>query len=72
VKLAGIGLVLGSVLFLLSTGVINNQLYGVNSINVLPLAAGSLILLTVSLFASVVPAWKTTRFDPIRALHGNE
>jgi putative ABC transport system permease protein len=70
-RLAGFGLVLGSVLFVLSVGVINNQLYGVNSISALPVAVSSLILLMVALVASVVPALKTTRFDPNRALHGD-
>jgi predicted permease len=70
-RLACFGLVLGSILFVLSVGVINNQLYGVSSISVLPLAVSSLILLTVALAASVLPALKTTRFDPNRALHGD-
>jgi len=71
VRLAGFGLVLGSVLFALSVGVISKQLYGVNSISAVPLAVGGLILLTVTLVASVIPAMRVVRFDPIRALHGD-
>ena len=41
-----------------------------NSISALPLAVSSLILLTVALVASLVPALKTIRFDPNQALHG--
>ena len=70
-RLAGIGLILGSVLFALSVGVISNQLYGVNSISALPLAFGSLILLAVALVASAIPAMRVVRFDPNRALHGD-
>ncbi len=70
-RLAGFGLVLGSVLFVLSVGVISTQLYGVNSISAVPLAVGGLILLTVALVASVIPAVRVARFDPNRALHGD-
>jgi putative ABC transport system permease protein len=71
VRLAAFGLVLGSVLFALSVGVISNQLYGVTSISAVPLAVGSLVLLTVALVASVIPAMRVVRFDPNRALHGD-
>jgi len=71
VRLAVFGLVLGSVLFVLSAGVISNQLYGVNPISAVPLALGSLILLTVALVASVIPAVRVVRFDPNRALRGD-
>ncbi len=71
VSLAAFGLVLGSVLFALSVGVISNQLYGVTSISAVPLAVGALILLAVALVASVIPALRVVRFDPNRALHGD-
>ncbi len=71
VSLAAFGLVLGSVLFALSVGVISNQLYGVTSISAIPLAVGALILLAVALVASVIPALRVVRFDPNRALHGD-
>ena len=71
VRLAVFGLVLGSVLFVLSVGVISNQLYGVNPISAVPLALGSLILLAVALVASVIPAMRVARFDPNRALRGD-
>ena len=69
--LAGFGLVVGSVLFLLSGGVIRNQLYGVSSVAALPLATGALILLIVAFVASVVPAMRVGRLDPNRALRGD-
>ncbi|MBD3854098.1 MAG: ABC transporter permease [Acidobacteria bacterium] len=71
VWLAGFGLVVGSVLFLLSGGVIRNQLYGVSSVAALPLATGALILLIVAFVASVVPAMRVGRLDPNRALRGD-
>jgi ABC-type antimicrobial peptide transport system permease subunit len=70
-RLAVFGLILGSILFALSTGVIKNQLYGVGSIAVIPLAVGALILVVVALVASVIPAMRVTRFDPNRVLRGD-
>jgi ABC-type antimicrobial peptide transport system permease subunit len=71
VRLAGFGLVVGSVLFLLSGAVIRNQLYGVSSFAALPLVLGALILLIVAVVASVVPAMRVGRLDPNRALRGD-
>jgi predicted permease len=70
-RLAVFGLVLGSLLFLLFSGVIKSQLYGVSVITTMPVAVGALILLLVALVASVVPALRVARFDPNRALRGD-
>ena len=71
VRLAVLGLVLGSLLFVLFSGVIKSQLYGVSSVAASPLAAGALILLIVAIVASVVPALRVARFDPNRVLRGD-
>jgi ABC-type antimicrobial peptide transport system permease subunit len=65
-----VGLVLGSILFLLFGGVIKSQLYGVGVITVMPLVVGALTLLSVALAASVVPALRVARFDPNVVLRG--
>ena len=70
-RLAGFGLVVGSVLFLLFGGVIRNQLFGVSGVAYMPLAVGALILFIVALAASVFPAMKVARFDPNRSLRGD-
>jgi predicted permease len=69
-RLAVFGLVLGSMLFLLFSGVIESQLYGVGVMTLLPFAAGALILLVVALAASVVPAMRVAGLDPNRVLRG--
>ena len=69
-RLAVVGLVLGSILFLLFGGVIKSQLYGVGVITVMPLVVGALTLLSVALAASVVPALRVARFDPNVVLRG--
>ncbi|MEX1309229.1 MAG: FtsX-like permease family protein, partial [Candidatus Sulfomarinibacteraceae bacterium] len=69
-RLAVVGLVLGSILFLLFGGVIKSQLYGVGVITVMPLAVGALTLFSVALAASVVPALRVARFDPNVVLRG--
>jgi len=69
-RLAVWGLVLGSMLFVLFNGVIKSQLYGVDALNILPLAVGALTLLFVALVASVGPALRVVRFDPNEVLRG--
>jgi predicted permease len=69
-RLAVFGLVLGSMLFLLFSGVIESQLYGVGVMTLLPFASGALILLVVALVASVVPAMRVAGLDPNRVLRG--
>jgi ABC-type antimicrobial peptide transport system permease subunit len=69
-RLAVLGLVLGSTLFFLFSGVIKSQLYGVGVMNMLPFAVGALTLLSVAIVASVVPALRVARFDPNEVLRG--
>jgi ABC-type antimicrobial peptide transport system permease subunit len=71
VRLAVFGLALGAILFALSGSVIRNQLYGVNSIATMPMAAAGLMLLFVALAASIIPAMRVTRFDPNRVLRSD-
>jgi len=48
--------------------VLSKLVYGVKTTDPLTFAAVSLLLATVALLASVVPAWRATQVDPIQAL----
>ena len=67
-RLTVIGLLLGLAGALAATRVLSSLLFGVHSTDALTFTAVSLILLTVALFASYLPARRATRVDPIVAL----
>jgi putative ABC transport system permease protein len=67
-RLIGIGLLLGLAGALAATRVLSSLLFGVRSTDALTFTAASLILLTVALLASYLPARRATRVDPIVAL----
>jgi predicted permease len=67
-RLTVIGLLLGLAGALAATRVLSSLLFGVQSTDALTFTAVSLILLTVALFASYLPARRATRVDPIVAL----
>ncbi len=66
--LALLGVVLGLVAAFLATRVMSSLLYGVSSTDPLTFIGVALLLLLVALAASLVPARKATRVDPIIAL----
>jgi ABC-type antimicrobial peptide transport system permease subunit len=68
VVLAGVGTVIGLAGALGLTRLITSQLYGVGANDPGTFAAVTLLLLAVALAASVIPAWRATRIDPLVAL----
>ncbi|HYA47981.1 MAG TPA: FtsX-like permease family protein, partial [archaeon] len=48
--------------------VMSNLIYGVAATDPITIAAVTLLLGLVALFASIIPAYRATRIDPIRAL----
>jgi ABC-type lipoprotein release transport system permease subunit len=44
------------------------MVYGVSTADVVSLLGGSLLLLVVSAFASLVPAWRATKVQPVEIL----
>jgi ABC-type antimicrobial peptide transport system permease subunit len=67
-RLTLIGLAAGLLIALAVTRLMSTLLYGVGARDPLTFAGVSVVLLVVSLAASLVPAYRATRVDPVRAL----
>jgi len=63
-----IGLVIGLAGALGLTGLLASQLYGVTPHDPQVLGAVTVVLLGVGLLASLIPAWRATRVDPVVAM----
>ncbi|HET9407228.1 MAG TPA: ABC transporter permease [Candidatus Sulfotelmatobacter sp.] len=68
-KPTGIGVVLGLAGALALGRVMSSLIYGVGASDPLTIAAVTLLLGLVALFASVIPAYRAARINPLRALH---
>jgi predicted permease len=68
VRLASVGIAIGSAGALAVTGAMQGLLYGVTAADPVTFVAVPLILLLVTVMAAYVPAWRATRVDPIVAL----
>lgn len=62
------GVIVGLGIALLLTHLLSSLLYGVTPTDPLTFAATAILLLTVSIYATLVPAIRATRTDPIAAL----
>jgi ABC-type antimicrobial peptide transport system permease subunit len=67
--LAGSGLALGSALALAGADAVRSLVFGVGPRDVLPIALACALLGTVAVLASLVPAWRAARVEPLTALH---
>jgi ABC-type antimicrobial peptide transport system permease subunit len=67
--LSGLGLALGSALALASADAVRSLVFGVGPRDMLPIALACVLLGTVALLASLVPAWRAARIEPLTALH---
>ena len=67
-QLAGTGIVLGLVGAAALTRVMSSLLFGISTTDALTFAAVPALLVAVALAATVIPAWKATRVDPMIAL----
>jgi putative ABC transport system permease protein len=67
-RLAGIGVVLGIAASLALTRAIQSQLFGVRATDLATFSAVAGLLAAVGLIATLVPALRATRLDPVRAL----
>lgn len=67
--LSGLGLALGSALALAGADTVRSLVFGVGPRDVLPIALACMLLGTVAILASLVPAWRAARVEPLAALH---
>jgi predicted permease len=67
-QLAGIGIVVGLAGALGLTRVMNSLLFGVSTTDALTFATVPALLAAVAFAATVIPAWRATRVDPMVAL----
>jgi putative ABC transport system permease protein len=65
---AGIGLLLGLIGSVAATQMIRKLLYGAQPLDISVFASVAALLLAVATLACLLPAWRASRLDPIRAL----
>jgi len=70
-RLTAVGVVLGVIGSLFLTRLINSQLYGVGAMDPLTMVAVVVILVSVAALASLIPARRATRVDPIVAMRAD-
>ena len=66
--IATVGVALGLAGSAAVTRLLQNQLVGITARDPVAFAGGGLLLLTVAIIASAVPAWRATHVDPVVAL----
>jgi ABC-type antimicrobial peptide transport system permease subunit len=67
-RLALTGLAIGLVASALGTSFLGHMLYGVKPLDPITFAAVSIVLLAVSAVASIAPAWRASRLEPMKTL----
>jgi macrolide transport system ATP-binding/permease protein len=66
--LAGIGAAIGLVVAIVASGAIASLLYGVGARDLVAFGGGTAIVMTIALLASLFPAWRASKTDPLTAL----
>lgn len=66
--LAIAGAAIGLVLAVAASGALRSLLYGVGTRDPIAFGGGTLVVVTIALTASLVPAWRASRTDPLKAL----
>ena len=66
--LAGIGAVIGLVLAAAASGAIRSLLYGVGARDAIAFGGGTAVVMAIALAASLLPAWRASKIDPLSAL----
>jgi ABC-type antimicrobial peptide transport system permease subunit len=64
------GIVLGAAVALGLTRLMGSLLYHVSPRDPLSFASAFVVMVTASLAACLIPAWRATRTDPVRAMRG--
>ena len=65
-----IGATVGIVGSIGTSRVIAHQMFGISAVDPMTFSATGLSLVLVASLASLIPAWRATRIDPVRALRG--
>lgn len=68
---AGIGAVIGLVIAIAVSGAIASLLYGVGARDLVSFSGGTAVVMATALLASLLPAWRASRVDPLTALRRN-
>jgi ABC-type antimicrobial peptide transport system permease subunit len=68
VRIALAGIMAGLTISFLLTRFLSRLLFGISSIDPMTFASASIFLLLVSITASLIPAMRAARLDPIRTL----
>jgi ABC-type antimicrobial peptide transport system permease subunit len=66
--LVGMGLAIGVAGALAVSRLVTRLLFGMSAMDPVTFGGVCLVLLSVALLASYVPAWRASRLDPLRAL----
>ena len=67
-RLAIMGAAIGLVLAATASGAIRSLLYGVSTRDAVSFGGGTIVVMTIALLASLIPAWRASRTDPLKAL----
>jgi putative ABC transport system permease protein len=71
IKLAATGLAVGLAGAWYTSRLLESLLFGIEPHDALPYVVAAAMLLATALFASLLPAWRAARIDPIQALRHN-
>ena len=66
--LAAAGAVIGVILASAAGGAIGSLLYGVGARDMISFAGATAVVMTIAILASLVPAWRAAKIDPLKAL----
>jgi macrolide transport system ATP-binding/permease protein len=66
--LAAIGATLGLMGAFVASGALQSLLYGVGARDMISFAGGTAVVMTIAILASLVPAWRAAKTDPLKAL----
>lgn len=66
--LAAGGAAIGLVLAFAASGAIRSLLYGIGARDAVSFAGGTILVMTIAIAASLVPAWRASKTDPLTAL----
>ena len=67
-RLAGIGAAIGLAVAIAGSGAIASLLYGVGARDLVAFGGGTAIVMLIALLASLFPAWRASKTDPLTAL----